>query len=369
MSKLQTTSFETVLEDSTKFGTKIPKERYLSVGLYPIIDQGKEYIAGYTNSDNGLFENIPAIIFGDHTRTLKYIDFPCYLGADGVKLLTVRNYDFDCKYLYYFLKNVKIIDAGYNRHYKWLKEVMIPVEAKERQKRIATELDKITDLISKRKSQLEKLDLLIKSKFTEMFGAPILNVKQWKIVCVEDVVSVFVGIVIKPSLYYSSTNSGIKAFRSLNVGEMNVENKDWVYFTEESNKLNKKTILEENDVLIVRTGAPGRACVVKEPYVGCNAIDVIIARAQIERVNPYYLCAFTNFDHGKLQINDGIGGAAQQHFNVGKYKKINLYLPPIELQNQFAEYVARVEQTKEKMQAGLEQLETLYKARMQEYFG
>ena len=85
---------------------------------------------------------------------------------------------------------------------------------------------------------------------------------------------------------------------------------------------------------------------VPKQYEGCNAIDIIIARPNTERINPYYLCTYTNMPHGKRQIEEGTGGAAQQHFNVGKYNKLRLMLPPMDLQKEFVEFVAQVDKSK-----------------------
>ena len=84
-------NFLDVFEDVTKKGKKIPTDEYLESGKFPIIDQGQAYIAGYYNDTEGLFSDVPAIIFGDHTRVLKYVDCPCFLGADGVKLLKAKD--------------------------------------------------------------------------------------------------------------------------------------------------------------------------------------------------------------------------------------------------------------------------------------
>lgn len=180
-----------------------------------------------------------------------------------------------------------------------------------------------------------------KFRFVELFGDE-NNSKNWSIVHIEDVADVQVGVVIKPSQYYTDESNGIKAFRSLNVGAGFIKDSDWVYFTAEGHQKNSKSILRENDLLIVRSGAPGTACVVTEDYVGCNAIDIIIAHPDCEKVNPYYLCTFTNMPHGKKQIVEGTGGAAQQHFNVGKYNKLQLMLPPKELQDKFVEFINQI---------------------------
>ena len=81
-----------------------------------------------------------------------------------------------------------------------------------------------------------------------------------------EVADVCVGVVIKPTQYYA--DKGIPAFRSLNIGKMQVKDNDWVYFTEEGHQKNQKSIIHKNDVLVVRSGAPGTACVATEKYDG-----------------------------------------------------------------------------------------------------
>lgn len=239
---------------------------------------------------------------------------------------------------------------------------------KEEQEKIAKVLNKITELTNKTRKQAKLLDDIIKSRFIEMFGDE-NNSKKWDIVNVENVADVQVGVVIKPSQYYTDKNEGIKAFRSLNVGEGYIKDSEWVYFSKEGHQKNSKSILKENDLLIVRSGTPGTACVVTKDYVGSNTIDLIIAHPNCEKVNPYYLCTFTNMPHGKKQISEGIGGAAQQHFNVGKYNKLKLMLPPMKIQNKFVEFLREIDKSKLAVQKSLDELETLKKSLMQEYFG
>ena len=226
-----------------------------------------------------------------------------------------------------------------------LLKININVPPLDKQKATVEQLLGIDAIINLRQKELQKLDDLIKARFVEMFGDE-NNSKDWNIVHVEDVADVQVGVVIKPSQYYTDENNGIRAFRSLNVGEGFIKDSDWVYFTIEGHQKNSKSILKENDLLIVRSGAPGTTCVVTKDYVGCNAIDIIIAHPDCEKVNPYYLCTFTNMPHGKKQIIKGIGGAAQQHFNVGKYNKMYLMLPPKELQDEFVEFLVQVDKSK-----------------------
>ena len=249
-----------------------------------------------------------------------------------------------------------------------LKKMTFDIPPLEKQDQIVATLDKVCNVIEMRKQELISLDDLIKARFVEMFGDE-NNSRNWNVVNVEEVADVQVGVVIKPSQYYTDESNGVKAFRSLNIGAGFIKDIDWAYFTKEGHLKNSKSILKENDLLIVRSGAPGTACVVTEEFAGCNAVDVIIAHLDCEKVNPYYLCTFTNMPHGKKQINEGTGGAAQQHFNVGKYNKLRLMLPPKMLQDEFAVFIQQVNKSKVAVQKALDETQLLFNSLMQEYFG
>ena len=280
------------------------------------------------------------------------------------------------EYLYFFLKSKTdyLNSLGRGATFKEISKsivenIEIPLPEVNQQKEIAEKFKKLEQLISLRKQQLAKLDELVKARFVEMFGSYPENENAYPVVNVSDIADAGVGVVIKPAQYYVTEECGIKAFRSLNIGEMYIKDSDWVYFSAEGNESNKKSQLHENDLLIVRSGAPGTSCVVTKEFEGCNAVDVIIAHPDLSKVNPWYLCAYINYPHGKKQIEEGTGGAAQQHFNVGKCNNLKILLPPLEPQNQFAAFVERVNQQKQTVQQSLEKLELMRKALMQEYFG
>lgn len=170
--------FDELFIDETKYGTKIKTDQYLSEGKYPIVDQGQKKISGYTDIEDGIFKEVPAIIFGDHTRLIKYIDAPFFIGADGVKIIRSRLKEINYKYLYYALLNVSIPNTGYNRHFKWLKETKIYYPDSEKQKYIVEVLDKISLIIEKKNKQIEQWDFLLKSLFIEMFG-DIINTSKY----------------------------------------------------------------------------------------------------------------------------------------------------------------------------------------------
>ena len=216
-------TFEEVFEDKTKYGTKIKTEQYQKEGKNIIIDQGKEIISGYTDIQEGLFEDVPAIIFGDHTRIIKYVDRPFFLGADGVKILKSKFKDANYKYLYYALRNVKIPNTGYNRHFKWLKEVEIEYPEIEIQTKIVKVLDKIVHIMNVKRQEIDNLNTLIKSRFAEMFGDAVANPMHWPVKKLKDLsVQINSGNTPKGGSE-NYVEDGITFFRSQNVWKDRLE--------------------------------------------------------------------------------------------------------------------------------------------------
>lgn len=163
----------------------------------------------------------------------------------------------------------------------------------------------------------------------------------WRRVHVSDVCeTVSVGIVIQPSQYYVAPDQGIRAFRSANVGENRIVDRDWVYLSHEGHRANSKSSLRAGDVLVVRSGAPGTACVVTEEYAGSNCIDIVFARPHQDQVLPEYLAEFTNSPVGRRHVLGTQGGLALKHFNVGAYKQLELLLPGVTEQKRIVDLFA-----------------------------
>lgn len=314
---------------------------------YPVY--GANGIIGYYSEYNHDKETILVTCRGATCGSVNICEPFSYINGNAMALDNLDE-KIDIKYLYYYLKKRGFDDvisgsAQPQITRTSIEKIEIPICEISKQKMIVNLFDKIELLINNQKRQLQLLDELVKARFVEMFGDE-NNSKGWEIVNIEDVANVQVGVVIKPSQYYTDQYNGIKAFRSLNIGNGYIKDDDWVYFSKEGNKKNKKSILSTNDVLVVRSGAPGTACVVTSEYAGSNAIDVIIAHPDFQKVDSHYLCTYTNMPHGKSQIIEGTGGAAQQHFNVGKYNKLKLMLPPLEYQKQYVKFLEEIDKSR-----------------------
>ena len=355
--------FADILSDETKRGCKIQTGEYLPFGKYPIIDQGQSQIAGYTNLENGLFKDIPTIIFGDHTRIVKYVDTPFFLGADGVKILKTKVNDADYKYLFYCLQNAKIPNTGYNRHFKWLKEIEIPLPPLEEQRKIAAVLDKISDLIAKRRTQLDKLDELVKSRFVEMFGDQKSNPLGWPQTTIGDCCTLKSGT----SLPADRENEG-GAIPYVKVADMNYPGNEQ-YITTSSRFVTEQTagagIFPVGTVIFPKRGgaiATNKKRLTTLPI--CADLNVMGVTAGNVLKSQYLMTYFDMVDLGALD-----NGSSVPQINNKDIAPLMICLPPLGLQEQFAAFVAQTDKSKLAIQKSLEKLEILKKALMQEYFG
>ena len=349
-----------VFDDYTSRCRKIPKEEYLSNGKYIVIDQGQNNIAGYTNIDDGLFEDVPAIVFGDHTRIIKYVDEPFFLGADGVKLLKSKIKDANYKYLYYALRNARIPDTGYNRHFKWLKEINLEYKDAESQKNIAKTLDTVTNIIELYKVELSKLDNLIRARFVEMFGNPVRNSKNWN---TEKLCS------IAPINKYNGdidTVNGKVWLLNLDMIESCTGNiVDFLY--EFENRITSSTIkFDENCVLYSKLRPYLNKVVIPERkgYATSELVSM-----STEKINKYFLANLLRQDSFVNFSNATAYGAKMPRASMDLIKNFDVINPPTELQNQFGKLVIEVEKSKVEVQKALDKAQLLFDSLMQKYFG
>ena len=232
------------------------------------------------------------------------------------------------------------------------------------QKRIATELDKITDLIDKRKKQLEKLDELVKSRFIEMFGDCDLTAqkKEWK--AVREVGTVVGGSTPKTSVagYWNGE------YRWLSPAEL--EQDSGVIF-DSVKKITKAGIescsLQELPVgtVILSSRAPiGKLAIAGNTFYCNQGFKNIVCS---ERIVPQYLYSLLLFNTEYL---NSLGrGATFKEISKSIVENIKIPIPPIDLQNEFAKFVAKTDKSKFEIKQSLEKLELLKKALMQKYFG
>lgn len=173
--------FSEAVADATGGNSKIQRKEYLSAGLLPVIDQGQEDIAGYTDDAEAAYQGgLPVVLFGDHTRAFKYVDTPFALGADGVKVLAPKP-GFNAKFLYYYFQSFDIPSRGYSRHFKYLREISVPHFAPSEQIRIVELLDQADALRRLRRAADAKAARILPALFLKMIGDPVSNPMGWPV--------------------------------------------------------------------------------------------------------------------------------------------------------------------------------------------
>ena len=140
-------------------------------GETPVVSQGRKYIDGYTSFSSKVITDIPVILFGDHTKIVKYINFEFVVGADGTKLL--KPICVDNKFFYYLITyaSFTIFDLGYSRHYSLLKKCPLPLPPLEEQKRIVAKLDEIfaeLDKIDEQQTRLATIQEKMETKILKL---------------------------------------------------------------------------------------------------------------------------------------------------------------------------------------------------------
>ena len=358
--------FETCIIKAPKT-KQVKANEYNSGTKYPIVSQEEQLISGYYDDESYVFHiGSPIVIFGDHTRVLKYINFDFVVGADGVKILIPKP-ELNAKFLLYYLQWYQIPNLGYSRHYKLLKELTIPLPPKFTQLTIVSELDKINELIRLKKEQLKDFDDLAQSIFYEMFGDPVENEKGWEVKKLGDVCSDIKYGTSKPA----TENGRYTYLRMCNLttdGFLDLSNTKQIDIPDEEIE---KCIVRYGDILFNRTNSidlVGKTCMFdqKEPMV----IAGYIIRVRLnETLLPVVLAKMFNITSIKKLLRSMAKGAVNQaNINSKELASIRIPLPPLPLQQLFAHRIEQIENQKAEVQKAIIDLETLLASRMQYWF-
>lgn len=283
------------------------------------------------------------------------------------------------KYLYYVVKHMHLekyfsgatIPHIYFRDYK---NEEFNCESFEKQNEIVTVLEKTENIISARKQQLQQLDDLVKARFVEMFGDPVINQKGWDMPLIEDVVANEknalkagpFGSALKKDYYVSS---GYKIY-----GQEQVISGDHMfgdyYIDEERYKLLENCAVQAGDVLISLVGTYGKLLIMPEEFEpGIINPRLMKITFDKKRVNPYYFQHYFKSDSLKKALAENTHGGTMDILNLGIVRKLAMPLPPLELQNQFVAFVEQIDKSKFAVQKALDEAQTLFDSLMQEYFG
>ena len=290
----------------------------------------------------------------------------------------------DRKFIYNFLKsdvfqnyikNVgqRAAQAGFNK--EELSKININLPTLKEQKNVAKELDKVQEIIDIREKQIEELDELIKSQFVEMFGDPFYNEKHWTKDDMGKYISVLTDFSANGS--YAVLDSQVKMYDSPNYAYMvrttDLENNNFVtdvkYIDENAYNLLAKSKVYGNEIIMCKIGSAGKCYLMpnlnKTVSLGRNEF---LFRYN-NNINPVFIYNLLISDYGQNEISKYVRGAVTKTITKDDARKIKIIIPPIELQNKFAEFVKQIDKQKLEIQKSLEETKKLQESLMNKYFG
>ncbi len=359
--------------------SSIPQKNYQESGDFPIIDQGATFIAGWIDSvESIIFDDLPVVIFGDHTRVFKYVDFPFAKGADGTKILYANDDVLDARFFYYALLNLKVPNKGYNRHYRYLREFSVVCPPLPEQRAIAHVLGAIQEAKAARQRELalerERKAALMDHLFshgtkgeprkqTEIGEIP----ESWGEVELED----YSELITKGSSPkwqgFDYCDEGIYFVRSQNVGLGRLELNEIAYLPEGFNKKEKKSILQKNDLLINLVGASiGRAAVADDIVEGGNVNQAVAIVRFKQGVEPFFVMTFLLTLEGQVQLHKQKKDVARANLSLQDIKNLLIPLPSISEQQEIAEILQACDAKIAALEQEAAQLDELFHAMLDE---
>lgn len=234
------------------------------------------------------------------------------------------------------------------------------------QKRIVINLEKVKHIIKSRQKQLNLLDELVKARFVEMFGDMQINPNNWCVKTLDELTHIITdGEHNTPR----RTNQGIYLLSARNIFNHYLQLNDVDYIDDdEYERIAKRIIPQKGDVLISCSGSVGRCCSIKSCNMKFQMVRSVALLRFINEINPIFAEYMITSDYMQGQIEKSKTASSQANLFQGKIAKLKGFLPPIELQNQFADFVQQVDKSKSAIKKSLDETQTLFDSLMQKYF-
>jgi type I restriction enzyme S subunit len=309
---------------------KVPKQiqikskDYKSTGRFPIVSQEAELISGYWDDESIVYKHKePIIIFGDHTKNIKYIDFDFVVGADGTHILSTKN-DIIPKYFYYALKSIKLRELGYARHYKLLKEKFIPIPPLSEQQSIVAYLDSAFAKIDAMKANAEKALNEAKALFQASLKEMLEPKEGWITSTLKDECYKITDGTHQTPKYYPS---GYIFLSSKNVTSRKIDWENVKYIDESQHQIMHQRVAPKvGDILLAKNGTTGVAAMVDRDIIFDIYVSLALLRSK-GNVTPEYLLTFVNSPIAKEQFNKRLIGMGVPNLHLGEINQVVITYP------------------------------------------
>jgi type I restriction enzyme S subunit len=344
----------------------------------PVLTAGKSFILGYTNETEGIYDKLPVIIFDDFTTENKFVDFRFKVKSSAMKLLAPKNELINLKYIFLVMQTINFDMERHKRYYLSAYQkikILLPhtPEGKpdlETQKQIVAILEKAENLKQKQKRQLELYDEYLKSVFWKMFLSHRDDSKEpkdkWK--WEEKSLSEVCDFIDYRGKTPKKTKSGIKLITAKNVKKGYIDNKPQEFIAESDyESWMTRGFPKKGDVLFTTEAPLGNVAVLGEFNKIALAQRIITLQTK-EKLNPFYLMYFLLSPNFQNKLEKDTTGSTVTGIRAKEFKKISVPLPPLLLQQKFANIVEKVEKLKEKQKKNLADSEELFNVLMQRAF-
>lgn len=365
--------------DNVSVQEKTKTDKYLKSGNLAVVDQGASLIGGYINEDKSVKTELPVIVFGDHTRAIKYIDFPFAAGADGIKVLRPKKI-YQPRLFYYFLRAIKLPNKGYARHFQYLRSSQIALPPLDEQKHIAEKLDTLLTRVDSCQTHLERVPQILKRFRQSVLAAATsgcltedwrnsqptqeaaLDYEQaespdssidipenWIWVSVGNLATkVSDGVHKKPD--YKASGVPFLTVKNMTAGS-GLDFSDTKFVTQaDHEEFCKRTLPEKDDILVSKDGTLGVIRLVDTDIPFSIFVSIALIKLKDKRFSKYVRYAMEAPVLQKQMVGVGSG---LQHIHLVDLRQDVVPLPPL---NEQTELVRRVE----KLFAYAERLEARY---------
>lgn len=325
--------------------SRVKNSDYLPVGRTPVVDQSREPISGYTDDPDARIEDLlPVVVFGDHTRILKFVDFPFARGADGTQVLRVDPQIIEPRFFFYALRTIDLSSYGYARHFKYLKNERVPTPSIAVQRRIANILSAYDDLIENNNRRMALLEESIHLLYREWFVY--LRFPGHERVKVVD--GVPEGWARRPMSEFVDTQYGFttsaqdepvgpKFVRGMDINKTPWIDWDTVPYCNVPDDLVDKYRVSIGDVLMIRMADPGKVGIIEQEVGAVFASYLVRLSIRDDSVLPYCFFYFLRSDEYQGFITNASTGATRKSASATLMTTPAMLIPSRPVQQQFEE--------------------------------
>lgn len=335
-------AFDQFWIDCTDSRRKVPQNQYMLEGKLAVIDQGAGQIGGYTNNlSMRSAAPLPAVVFGDHTRVVKYVDLPFAQGADGVRVL-VPGSGVNPLFAFHALRCVRLPDKGYSRHFKFLKDTVFPLAPLLEQRRIVAKIDSLSSKSKRAREHFDHIPPLVEKFKQAVLATTFGKVNESaKLEPLQQCASFVTSGSRGWAKYYSSQGAFFIRVGNVKRGQVSLSFDDIQCVSPPKGAEGQRTLVQHNDIVVTITADLGRIGLVPN-NLGEAYVNQHIALIRMKNANyAPFVSWFLTSQQGQAQLLKNNRGATRAGLGLDDIRGVCVPLPSVAEQNQVVSHINR----------------------------